>query len=121
MHALSAIKTGSLRRIRAAAVGWTNMDPELRRRAKALLLFSLGFAICLLAMPKGKPYVKVVSNLGQLGGSLIGAFWAFQASRSRDKDNRPRFLWAPACLGIGILAFVVGQAIWSYYEFFLHK
>ena len=82
----------------------------LRCGLVVVLTYNVLFAMWLLCHPASGAGHQLVSNLAQSFGPLLAATWCFRRAAAR-----PRVL-----LGLGALAYGVGQAVWTVYENGLH-
>ncbi len=108
-------------------------------RKSGLLIFTLTglFACYLLFKPGGSsPHVvKLVDNVTQgllEGVGLILTLPLFLRGTGRTKQRNASFAervararigqrWVPLLLGLGILSYIIGQAIWTYNESIVHR
>ena len=82
------------------------------------------FLLCLVLKPGGPKITDDVSSLADIALGLVGAWWCFTAALSKGPDGgarpEPARRVTPALLGLGVLASVLGDAVWSYNETLLH-
>jgi hypothetical protein len=101
------------------------------RAAGFILLFNGLLLAWMLLKPGGDRVSAIVLNAaGIVGpllvlplcfGGLLRPMWRRRASRM---DDQPTVMtgqrWAPILLGLGILSFVLGQMLFTYYDVVLH-
>jgi PAS domain S-box-containing protein len=109
--------------------------PEARplRRAAGLILLFNGLLVALvLAKPLSDATLALVVNAAQFVGPLLALLlcfggllvrvWGRGASRANEGQAVTRGQrWAPVLLGLGILSWVLGQMIFTYYEWALGR
>ena len=92
----------------------------------ALILTYNGLLAAWLALrPAPSPVIQAVDNVAQCAGPLLalplcwgGLAWPW---RRRQAGASATHRWMPVLLGLGVLGFAVGQAIWTYYEEIIHQ
>jgi hypothetical protein len=104
----------------------------LRRAAGLILLFNGLLVALVLVKPIGDVTLALVVNAAQfIGpllalplcfGSLLRRVWERGASQVNVWPSAPRGKrWAPVLLGLGILSWVFGQMVFTYYEWVLGR
>jgi PAS domain S-box-containing protein len=103
----------------------------LRRAAAMILLFNALLVAWVLFAPGSDRLLAAVVNAAQFVGPLLavplcfGGLWRRGRGVSR-VEGGPAALrrgqrWAPVLLGLGVLSWVVGQAVFTYYEWVLRQ
>src|SRR5919107_1937735 len=125
-----AMKAGNARNGRSPQDG-VEAQP-LRRAAGLILLFNGLLVAWVLLKPGSDRLLAAVVNSAEFVGPLLALplcfggllRWKWQRGAS-GPDVEPavtmRKLWAPILLGLGILSWVLGQALFTYYEWVLHR
>ena len=104
----------------------------LRRAAGLILLFNGLLVVLVLVKPLSDVTLALVVNAAQfIGpllvlplcfGGLLGRVWGSAVSQAYVGQAVTRGKrWAPVLLGLGILSWVLGQAIFTYYEWALGR
>src|SRR5919112_2391373 len=125
-----AMKAGNARNGRSPQDG-AEARP-LRRAAGLIVLFNGVLFAWVLLKPGSDHLLAAVVNSAEFVGPLLALplcfggllRWKWQRGAS-GPDVEPavtmRKLWAPILLGLGILSWVLGQALFTYYEWVLHR
>jgi two-component system cell cycle response regulator len=103
----------------------------LRRAAGLILLFNALLVAWILLAPGSDRLLAAVVNAAQFVGPLLavplcfGGLWR-RGRRASRAEAGPAALrrgqrWAPVLLGLGVLSWVVGQAVFTYYEWVLRQ
>jgi len=98
----------------------------------ALVALYNGLLATWLALrPAPYPVVQAVDNVAQFAGPLLalplcwgGLAWPWRRGREGEGGTATGTAparWMPVLLGLGVLGYAVGQAIWTYYEEILHQ
>jgi PAS domain S-box-containing protein len=102
-------------------------------RAAGLIVLFNGLLVALVLLnPLSDPTIALVVNAAQFVGpllvvplcfgGLLRRMWGPPASQAHDGTELTRGrLWAPVLLGFGILSWIVGQMIFTYYEWVLGR
>src|SRR5215212_3453768 len=104
----------------------------LRRAAGLILLFNALLVAWVLLAPGGDRLLAAVVNAAEFVGPLIvlplcfggllGRKWRRGVSRTETGPVLTRGRrWAPVLLGLGIVSWILGQAIFTYYEWVLRQ
>src|SRR5919107_416752 len=104
----------------------------LRRVAAMILLFNVLLVAWIVLKPGGDRLLAAVVNAAQFVGPLLAVplcfggllRWKWQGTSQMvvgSPTPRRGQLWAPVLLGLGILSWVVGQAVFTYYEWVLRQ
>src|ERR671920_360057 len=104
----------------------------LRRAAAMILLFNVLLVAWIVLKPGGDRLLAAVVNAAQFVGPLLAVplcfggllRWKWQGTSQMvvgSPTPRRGQLWAPVLLGLGILSWVVGQAVFTYYEWVLRQ
>src|ERR687890_863647 len=104
----------------------------LRRAAAMILLFNVLLVAWIVLKPGGGRLLAAVVNAAQFVGPLLAVplcfggllRWKWQGTSQMvvgSPTPRRGQLWAPVLLGLGILSWVVGQAVFTYYEWVLRQ
>jgi len=97
--------------------------PVLRRGMVGILAFNALMVAWQRLHPASHALFLLVDNAAQFAGPLLALFlcigrpWPWRPL----PGVAPVARWVPALLGLGILGFALGQAIWTYYESVLHQ
>lgn len=97
--------------------------PVLRRSMVGILTFNALLVAWQRLHPAPYALFLFVDNAAQCVGPLlalslcVGRPWPWRPL----PGVAPIARWVPALLGLGILGFALGQAIWTYYESVLHQ
>lgn len=91
------------------------------RRGRWILLFNALLVAWLIVKPGSSAVVDAVDNAAQCAGPLLALPLCFGSLRARQRrgasaTSAKALRWSPILLGLGILSFALGQAIWIYYE-----
>src|SRR5919107_892613 len=125
-----AMKAGNARKGRSPQDG-VEAQP-LRRAAGLILLFNGLLAAWVLIKPGSDRLLAAVVNSAEFVGPLLALplcfggllRWKWQRGAS-GPDVEPAVMmrqrWPPILLGLGILCWVLGQALFTYYEWVLHR
>jgi PAS domain S-box-containing protein len=103
----------------------------LRRAAGLILLFNALLVAWILLAPGSDRLLAAVVNAAQFVGPLLavplcfGGLWG-RGRRASRAEAGPAALrrgqrWAPVLLGLGVLSWVMGQAVFTYYEWVLRQ
>src|SRR5919107_1712305 len=103
----------------------------LRRAAGLILLFNALLVAWILLAPGSDRLLAAVVNAAQFVGPLLavplcfGGLWR-RGRRASRAEAGPAALrrgqrWATVLLGLGVLSWVVGQAVFTYYEWVLRQ
>src|ERR671912_427981 len=88
----------------------------------AVVLFKLGSDATLALVVNTAEFVGPLLVVPLCFGGLLGRMWGRGASQARVGPAVTRGRrWAPVLLGLGILSWVLGQAIFTYYEWVLDQ
>jgi len=95
----------------------------------ALVLTYNGLLAAWLALrPAPYPVIQAVDNVAQCAGPLLalplcwgGLAWPWRRDQRGATGASAAARWMPVLLGLGVLGYAVGQAIWTYYEEILHQ
>ena len=82
----------------------------------SIILYGLTFTVLLLGSPFHDRGMTFVSDLGGLAAPFLAVVLLALASRSSRDMRRPWLLCS-----VGILAWAVGDSIWTFYELALHE
>jgi len=92
-----------------------------------IVVFNGLLAAWLVLRPASSPVIQAVDNVGQGAGPLLalplcwgGLGWPWQRGRG-EATGAVASRWMPVLLGLGVLGFAVGQAIWTAYQEVLHQ
>jgi serine phosphatase RsbU (regulator of sigma subunit) len=125
-----AMKAGNARNGRLPRAG-AEARP-LQRAAALILLFNGLLVAWVLLKPGSDRLLAAVVNSAEFVGPLLALplcfggllRWKWQRGAS-EPDVEPaitmRQRWAPVLLGLGIISWVLGQGLFTYYEWVLHK
>ncbi len=125
-----AMKAGNARNGRSPRAG-AEARP-LQRAAGLILLFNGLLVAWVLLKPGNDRLLAAVVNSAEFVGPLLALplcfggllRWKWQRGAS-GPDVEPavtmRQRWAPVLLGLGIISWVLGQGLFTYYEWLLHK
>ena len=105
---------------------------RLRRAAGLVLLFNGLLVAWVLLKPGGDRLLALVVNAAQFVGPLLALTLCFggllgqkwrrgESQRDVEPAVTIRQRWAPILLGMGILSWVLGQTIFTYYEWVLRQ
>ncbi|HKH37412.1 MAG TPA: SpoIIE family protein phosphatase, partial [Rubrobacter sp.] len=105
---------------------------RLRRAAVLVLLFNVLLVAWVLLKPGGDRLLALVVNAAQFVGPLLALTLCFggllgqkwrrgESQRDVEPAVTIRQRWAPILLGMGILSWVLGQTIFTYYEWVLRQ
>jgi PAS domain S-box-containing protein len=124
------IKAGTARNPRLSQDGGAGAR-SLRRAAGLILLFNVLLLAWILLNPGGDRLLAAVVNAAQFVGPLLALPLCFgglrKSWRGRSQtEGGPAALrrgqrWAPVLLGLGVLSWVVGQMVFTYYEWVLRQ
>lgn len=97
--------------------------------ARGTIVVAFDLALVLwqrLHLVDGGPLYVLVDNVAQVVGPLLGLYWCVAAPIPHADTMAPRQGWCagrlvPALLGLGILSFALGQALWTYNTAALHQ
>ncbi len=95
----------------------------------ALILAYNGLLAAWLALRPAPPAtIQAVDNVAQCAGPLLalplcwgGVAWPWRRGREGAAGTPVASRWMPVLLGLGVLSFAVGQAIWTYYQEVAHQ
>ncbi len=95
----------------------------------ALVLTYNGLLAAWLALrPAPYPVIQAVDNVAQFAGPLLslplcwwGLPWPWRRGREGEDGASAASRWMPVLLGLGVLGYAVGQAIWTYYQEVIHQ
>ncbi|HZO86985.1 MAG TPA: response regulator [Chthonomonadaceae bacterium] len=99
-------------------------------RRKAIFVFAANALLLawLALKPASHALIVAVDNIAGALGPLLAAFWGLLPVRRRQgeaspsaRPGRTRQRWAATWLGLGVLAFALGEVIWTYYELILGR
>ena len=110
----------------------TSLTAILRplRGGFALVVLYTGLLAAWLAQrPAPSPVIQADDNVAQFAGPLLalplcwwGLPWPWRRGREGEGGaDTAASRWMPVLLGLGVLGFAVGQAIWTYYQEILHQ
>src|ERR671913_645902 len=125
-----AMKAGNARNGRSP---WAGAEARPLQRAAGLILLFNGLLVAwVLLKPGSDRLLAAVVNSAEFVGPLLALplcfggllRWKWQRGAS-GPDVEPavtiRQRWAPVLLGLGIISWVFGQALFTFYEWVLHK
>src|SRR5918995_1844728 len=125
-----AMKAGNARNGRSP---WAGAEARPLRRAAGLVLLFNGLLVAwVLLKPGGDRLLALVVNAAQFVGPLLALTLCFggllgqkwrrgESQRDVEPAETIRQRWAPILLGMGILSWVLGQTIFTYYEWVLDQ
>ncbi len=95
----------------------------------ALIVVFNGLLAAWLALRPASPAtIQAVDNLAQGAGPLLalplcwwGVGWPWRRGQRGATGASAAARWMPVLLGLGVLGYAVGQAIWTYYQEILHQ
>jgi len=102
----------------------------MRRAAAMILLFNVLLVAWIVLKPGSDRLLAAVVNAAQFVGPLLAVplcfggllrSWPEGSHAEADPELRRGQRWAPVLLGLGVLSWVVGQAIFTYYEWVLRQ
>ncbi|MGX6445073.1 putative bifunctional diguanylate cyclase/phosphodiesterase [Neobacillus sp. K501] len=80
-----------------------------------ILVYVFLYYFWIILFKDNKEILTIGSDLLQITAPIIAFFWLFHTYNNTKNKNRSFWLF----LAIGCLSFIIGEAIWNYYELFL--
>jgi len=112
----------------ARAPSLTAIPQPLRGGLALIVVFNGLLAAWLALRPAPSPVIQAVDNVAQCAGPLLalplcwrGLPWPWRRGQAGAASAAAASRWMPVLLGLGVLGFAVGQAIWTYDEDIIHQ
>ncbi len=94
---------------------------QFRARLAFIVLFNAAFLLWMKKAPGSPAFYKAANDLISLSVCFIGTYWAFKRSRQPGQPPvKARFRRASDLVGFSLLSYMIGEAVWAYYEVFRH-